>query len=163
MKKGQVGNVMIGVGITVIMAVVLLSIVFGFITNEALNTKTQPNETLSVTLNTTIQLDNANIIASSMVISNASGGTLNLGGSNYTLNTVMGTLVIGNITSEEQVVNEGMHDLFGGAAGTLYAVYNYYPQSYLTGNTSRVLAGIIPVLFVLAILVFVVGYMGKER
>jgi len=51
----------------------------------------------------------------------------------------------------------------GGGNGTYYADYTYKEDSYMESSTSRLVTGYIPVIFAVAVLIFVAGYVMLKR
>ncbi len=148
-RKGQ-AQMMIGLGVALIITVIILGVVFTFLTDNALTLTTVSEEDHATTDNVSLQLDNDRIVTSSMVIRN---GTLivtdNIDNRNWSLTETTGQILVFN--------NSG----FGFQAGaTLTYNYSFRPDGFVDDGTTRTIISIIPLLLAIVLLVFAVGFIA---
>jgi hypothetical protein len=143
MKKNQT-NAMVALGITAIITVVILSVVFTFLSDNALNIQTLIGEDVTVA-------------SGSATLANTDvRGITEFG--NATVAGVIGTTV--NFTGGNPTLT--ISDVVF-ADGTYSANYTYAPSGYLSSNTNRTIIGILPVLLAITIFLFAAGFVMSKR
>lgn len=151
-KKGQ-GSTMLLIGITCIIGMVLLTVLFGFLNNTSLKTETVVNETITLQNSTRVDLANYWVIGVTEVYSTENVTKVLLSTGNYTVSDLNNELVKAGIT-----LTDATYD--GNAS---YVSYTYYPAGYIESSTTRGLLALTPVLFALVILVFVAGFVVMKK
>jgi len=142
-KKGQTEMIVV-ILVSVIIGVIALSVVFSFIRDNALDMQDVTEEAITL---------DANYIGTTLydqlqaypAIMNASGKTMGTTICNATLAT--GRIACSSVNA---------------STTSITANYTYMPDGYLSG-TSRTMVSTIPILFAVAILVFVAGYIYLKR
>jgi len=139
------GQAQFAVFLVPIIAVILLGIIWSTVRTATTPTSVT-NESFTGVENTYIALTYDDWAACSAV-RNATNDALTVT-TDYVVNLDAGSI---NITTA------------GGGNGTYYADYTYKEDSYMTSSTSRLVTGYIPVIFAVAVLIFVAGYVMLKR
>ena len=153
-NKGQADagvNKMLFIGILFIIGVVLFVIISGLVSEQ---TTLVPRSETNLGYNGTVSITLADIPVNEITsfLDNSSSAVL-VEGANYTLDRVNG--IISNQT--DNVIANGSTD---GERG--YNVnYTSEPAGFIEPGTSRTIVVIIPVLFLLALIIFVFAAQGK--
>ena len=148
LRKAQM-NPIILIGIAAIITVIILGVIFQFITENSLAIQTN-TENRTVTLGEITQLEFTDIVARTFtaendtdlvtagnITLNAAGGTVNVSGSSGWL---------GNATVQDMRFN-----------------YSYEPTGYITDSTTRTVVALVPVILAIIILVGVLAIAGVGK
>lgn len=139
-KKAQAGMI-VGITITAIIAIVIITTMWTFLQDNSLADKTALADTVTLTSDTGT-VDNSDTIALSSFYNTTHSFVVN----------VEANLSRGVITAASNFSN-----------GAYFANYTYYPSGYVTSGTARTILGLLPLFAALLILVFVVGFIGMKR
>lgn len=149
-KKGQAGTI-ITILITSIIGVALLSVLSGFLT-PSLDQNVELDERQTLTVGSNVSLNNDWVVSvDEVTVDNGTNTTLDP--SNYTVYQLDDR---DNPALIELV--ETSHD-----GNTTFVDYTWNPENYITSGTTRILIGFSPLLFGLAIFVFVAGFLITRR
>lgn len=132
-----------------IMCVILLGIVWSTV-QTATTIQTVTNESFTAVNDTHVALTYDGWVACSAV-RNVNDTTLGTG--NYSVGLSGGTI---NITTAGLAVDNG-------SGFTHYADYTYKDDSYMESSMSRTVIGYLPIIFALAMLVFIAGFIVLKK
>jgi hypothetical protein len=140
-EKAQITGGIVALGITLIMAVIVLGVAFSFIQTEALtSTQSVTNETVVISSGAG-RLANAKFIALNHFGNNTHEYASNLG------NAINISSVDGYIKVSANITN-----------GNYNASYNYLPTGYIESGTNRTLIATVPILLAVTLIVFSAGF-----
>lgn len=150
MKKGQMGlaGVFIGIMVVLIMGVIVLSIIFTQISNQTTTTAVS-NDLFTADTASCVRVTN-NCMLSTGTLTVTSGGD---------------TIPTANYSrcpsgEDNYGIQASTADL---DAVALNATYTEVDCGYIEAGTSRTVITLLPLLFAVGLLVFVVGYMASKR
>lgn len=131
MKKAEV-EMIFGVVIGVIVAVLMLSLIWGMQTT-ATSTEGVINESFTAVANTWITLDNPDIVEGTLTVENQTDGVI--GSGNYTVDYTLGRI---NVTDDLNYNTS----------------YTYEPVGYIDSPMARLVVGFIAVMLAVGIIVY---------
>lgn len=148
-KKAQAGSIWIGLTVTVILAVMVISIVWTQWQDQTTVTRVS-NDTFTPTNNTCVQVT-SDCVSSLKYVYNASNG-LAIGLNNFSICKLggenQGILFEGTAVWESQLMGKNLN-----------ATYDEISCSNITGMAGSLLS-YIPLMLAIAVLVFVAGFMA---
>lgn len=141
-KKGQAGFIL-GVGMTVLLIVITLSIIYSFMSENSLNILDVLNE--SVTLSSgTGYLDNDDLTA----VSELRNSTMDVVTEECNI-----TLETGYLQCNTSAFTDNL----------CYADYSYKPDGYVDSPLARILLSFLPIILATISLIFVAGYIQFKK
>jgi len=147
-KKGELSTVMLGVFITVVIAVIVLGVASSFLSSSALDTTRTTNEALAFVGNDSIQW-NATLstypIAAMVSIVNITNDTITT-----SCDTDLTTGLV-NCTGDLNLTQGGR------------ANYTTFPGGYVSSSMTRLLITYFPIMLALALFVFIGGFIAMKK
>ncbi len=125
-----------------LIGIILIGVVWSSV-QDSTTTTTVTNESFSGVNNTYVALTYDDW-ASSSAVRNGTGTELN-SSTDYDVNLTSGSIKLLNQSN-----------------GTYYADYTYYPDGYIEGSMSRTILNYLPIMFAIALFVFLAGYVALK-
>lgn len=153
-RKGQM-NAMLALSIGLILGVVILGVVFSFISDQT-STSTITADQFTASNESCVQVTSNCITTLTNVYNATTPGPIEAGG-NYSICTVGGALsglYLNPADSQGNIDNNGY---------TANATYNERSCGFITSGTTRTLVTLIPLLLAIVALVFVTGFLVLKR